>query len=166
MNITLVLGTARKENNSSKVFDFVEKSITEMGHKVIPVKVEDYLLSYTSTLSEDGDNKVKISSWAEAVGQSEAVIFISPEYNHSYPGELKLLIDSLYDEYKGKKAGIIGVSMGPFGGVRVVELLKLLLLTANFDVVNETIAVSSIGNGVDESRTLKQLESLMKNINE
>jgi NAD(P)H-dependent FMN reductase len=165
MKIALVLGTARKNNNSQKVFDAVSAKLIEIGHEVDPVKVEDYLLSYTTTRAEqDSQNSEKVESWAGVVEKNEAVIFVTPEYNHSYPGELKLLVDSLYGEYKDKKAGIVGVSMGPYGGTRVVELLKLLLLTVNFHVANKTVLYSGVSDIVDSEQIEKQLPGLIEEL--
>ena len=46
---------------------------------------------------------------------------VTPEYNHSFPGLLKHVLDSCLKEYIHKAAGIVGVSAGPFGGVRAIQ---------------------------------------------
>jgi NAD(P)H-dependent FMN reductase len=50
------------------------------------------------------------------------------EYNHSYPGELKMLLDMLFSQYAHKPVGICGVSSGAWGGTRMVEQLRLVCL--------------------------------------
>lgn len=59
---------------------------------------------------------------------ADGYIIVSPEYNHGYPGDLKNLLDSYYDEYNRKPVGIIGVSDGAFGGARMVEQLRLVTI--------------------------------------
>ena len=46
-----------------------------------------------------------------------------PEYNHSFPGTLKRLLDSELKNYIHKPVAFAGVSNGPWGGVRAIESL-------------------------------------------
>lgn len=55
-------------------------------------------------------------------------MLVVPEYNHGYLGELKILIDSAYQEYKGKPIGICGVSSGALGGARVIEQMRQVVV--------------------------------------
>jgi NAD(P)H-dependent FMN reductase len=66
--------------------------------------------------------------WQEAMLRADGLVIVTPEYNHGYPGELKIVLDSLYGEYVHKPVAICGVSMGPFGGVRVVEQLRQVVI--------------------------------------
>lgn len=145
MKIAIVLGTAREGNQSEKVAKFVESKIKEQNIETEFVDVADYLFTRTVTRPENNsEHGQKIEKWANIINESDAVIFVTPEYNHSYPGELKNLIDSIYSEYTDKPAGIVSVSMGSIGGARVAELLKLLLVTVNFRVINKSVLVSKV----------------------
>lgn len=59
--------------------------------------------------------------------RADGLVIVSPEYNHGYPGEMKLMLDQLYKEYNRKPVGICGVSSGALGGARMVEQLRLIL---------------------------------------
>ena len=109
--------------------------------------VKNFLFGKTVTISEEPEMG---QEWKEKIAVADAVIFVSPEYNHSFPGELKILIDSLYDEYKGKVAAICGVSMGVFGGSRMIENLKLVLHTVNFELALRTINVGKVQDAFTE----------------
>lgn len=52
---------------------------------------------------------------------ADALVIVTPEYNHSFPGLLKHILDSCLKEYIHKAAGIVGVSAGPFGGIRAIQ---------------------------------------------
>jgi NAD(P)H-dependent FMN reductase len=62
-----------------------------------------------------------------------------PEYNHSFPGLLKHVLDTNLKEYVHKAVGVCGVSAGPFGGARMIQSLlpvlrELGLVTIFWDV--------------------------------
>jgi NAD(P)H-dependent FMN reductase len=52
---------------------------------------------------------------------------VVPEYNHSFPGLLKHVLDSNLKEYIHKAVGVCGVSAGPFGGARMIQNLLPVL---------------------------------------
>ena len=108
--IAVVLGTARENNFSEKVAGVVNKFLETKDIETEYVDVSDYLFS--NTISSEDE---KVSKWKEIVESVDGMIFVSPEYNNSYPGELKILIDSLFNEYKGKTAGIVSVQQEDTG---------------------------------------------------
>jgi NAD(P)H-dependent FMN reductase len=153
--IAVVLGTARENNFSEKVAGVVNKFLETKDIETEYVDVSDYLFS--NTISSEDE---KVSKWKEIVESVDGMIFVSPEYNNSYPGELKILIDSLFNEYKGKTAGIVSVSAGGYGGVRVAEKLNDLLLTVNFRIINKSVNVSGVQKEIDEEKINKHLETV------
>lgn len=128
--ITLVLTTARKERESEKVFRYLESLFKERDKvSLTTVDVRDHV-SEARTIPPWGTDGVKTNetAWQTIAQNTDAFVFVIPEYNHGYPGEFKLLLDSLYDEYKGKDAYIVGVSEGAFSGVRVADHIKPVLV--------------------------------------
>ena len=57
------------------------------------------------------------------MNRADAIVIVVPEYNHSFPGLLKHVLDSCLKEYIHKAVGVVGVSAGPFGGARVIQHL-------------------------------------------
>jgi NAD(P)H-dependent FMN reductase len=73
------------------------------------------------------------------MNKADALVVVSPEYNHGYSGLLKHVLDSCLKEYIHKAVGIVGVSAGPFGGTRVIQNLlpvmrEIGLVTIFWDV--------------------------------
>lgn len=62
--------------------------------------------------------------WANRVGQAEAVILVTAEYNHGYPGVLKNTLDWVGPEWGDKPVGFISYSSQLTGGARAVEQLR------------------------------------------
>lgn len=63
--------------------------------------------------------------WADTIASYDGFVFVTPEYNHSFPGVLKNALDRVYAEWNNKAAGL--VSYGVDGGVRAVEALRPVL---------------------------------------
>jgi len=77
---------------------------------------------------------------------------------HGYPGSLKGVLDLLLKEYIHKAVAFVGVSAGPWGGVRAIEacvpMVRELGLAATFTDLNFPMAESkfdSTGNLVDHA---------------
>ncbi|MDP3771759.1 MAG: NADPH-dependent FMN reductase [bacterium] len=123
--IPLILGTAREGRRSEHVARFILKAVERYGGITTElIDVRDYLFTRTDDTGESDMAK----RYREKITRADGLIIVSPEYNHGYPGELKLLLDSAYDEYAHKPVGVCGVSSGQMGGDRMMEQLRLILI--------------------------------------
>ncbi|WP_163506706.1 NADPH-dependent FMN reductase [Fodinicola acaciae] len=78
--------------------------------------------------------------WAAAIDGFDGYVFVTPEYNHSFPAALKNAIDFLYAEWNDKAAGFVGY--GAYGGMRAVEQLRLILAEMKVATVRTQVALS------------------------
>lgn len=157
VNVTLVLGTARDDRKSERVARYLEHLFdTQKETTLTFVDVKDHITS-PQTIPPWGTGGVgeKPTSWQQIATDTDAFVFILPEYNHGYPGEWKLLIDLLYDEYKGKRAYIVGVSKGIFGGVRVADHVKPVLVALGLVVQKAALYVGNVESALAADGTLK-----------
>ena len=92
------------------------------------------------------------------------MVIISPEYNHGYPGELKLLLDNAYDVYEGKPVAICGVSNGPIGGARMAEQLKLVLSAFQMMIINAAVYFANVNELFETSGEIKNTEYWEKRV--
>ena len=102
--------------------------------------------------------------------RADALVIVSPEYNHGYSGLLKHVLDSCLKEYIHKAVGIVGVSAGPFGGSRVIQNLlpvmrELGLLTTFWDVNFSSVqgAFSHEGALLDPSY-IRRIDKFLKEL--
>src|SRR6266542_3037321 len=89
--------------------------------------------------TDDAGESIKDPQFSEQMNRADALVIVTPEYNHGYPGLLKHVLDSCLKEYIHKAVGIVGVSAGPFGGARGIQdlvpvLRELGLVTIFWDV--------------------------------
>jgi len=108
--IPVVIGTNREGNRSQFAAKFVEQVIKKdyPSIEIIVVSPKDFL---------EGE----MTKYKEMNANADAFIYIVPEYNHSFPGALKLLLDGDLENYNHKPAAAVGVSAGPWGGTRGVQ---------------------------------------------
>jgi len=125
MYIPVILGTARKGNQSTKVAKYILSELKKIvGIQTKLLKVETFLLGKTVPVWQD---KKAAEPWLAEVRKAQAFILIVPEYNHGYPGELKMVLDQGDEDYYQKPCLVAGVSSGTFGGTRVIENLLPVL---------------------------------------
>lgn len=76
------------------------------------------------TFEGDGnDPEGKDQRYSYITARADAFFIVTPEYNHSFPGSLKRMLDSELANYNHKPVAIAGASNGNWGGVRAVEAL-------------------------------------------
>lgn len=92
--------------------------------------------------------------WASLIAPYDGFVFVTPEYNHSFPAVLKNALDYLYAEWNDKAAGFVG--LGGTGGLRAVEQLRLVLAELKVATVRTQVA---LGRGELEEG-LRQHEEL------
>ena len=77
-----------------------------------------------------------VVEFKKRIREADAILIVTPEYNHSIPGVLKNAIDWASRPYGegawgGKPAAILGASVGPFGSVRAQNHLRDILSPLN-----------------------------------
>jgi NAD(P)H-dependent FMN reductase len=90
-------------------------------------------------------------AWSAQVASADAFVFVTPEYNHSYPATLKNAVDYLHQEWRHKPLGFVSYG-GIAGGTRSVQAFKLvasaLMMYVAGNLVNITWVHSKIKDGV------------------
>jgi NAD(P)H-dependent FMN reductase len=64
-----------------------------------------------------------VAAVGEKLDAADGFIVVTPEYNHSYTGELKSLVDAYGEEWQDKPVGFVSYG-GISGGLRAVEHLR------------------------------------------
>ena len=117
VSIPVILGTTRKGRMSAHAARFMVQRI----EKREGIKTELIDISEIPMPIDDAGEAIKDSTFSEKMALADALVIVTPEYNHSFPGLLKHVLDSCLKEYIHKAAGIVGVSAGPFGGIRAIQ---------------------------------------------
>lgn len=88
--------------------------------------------------------------WSERVDRADAVVLVTPEYNHGYPAALKNAIDYLHDEWADKPVGFVSYGGGS-GGTRAVQQLMPVVAALRMLPVSTAVDIPFVFRRVDEA---------------
>ncbi len=117
--IPILLGTIRPKRQSLKAAQLISK-IGEAREDIHVQLVDptDYHFPYDGNDPENKDPR-----YTKLTKAADGFFIVTPEYNHSFPGTLKRMLDSELQNYIHKPVAFAGVSNGIFGGARAIEQL-------------------------------------------
>ena len=121
--LPVILGTARQGRISEHAARFVFEEVSQRPDMTTElIDIRNLRLSV-----DDAGEALKDTQFSATVSRADGLILVVPEYNHSFPGLLKHVLDSNLKEYIHKAVGVCGVSAGPFGGARMIQSLLPVL---------------------------------------
>jgi chromate reductase len=96
---------------------------------------------------------------AGAITEADVVLFSTPEYNHSIPGQLKNALDWLSrplatSPLRGKPVAVVGASTGLFGAVWAQAELRKVLGAIGARVIDRELAVGLADDAFTEAGRL------------
>ncbi len=148
--IPVILGTARQGRQSEHAARFV----FEQTKKRAGVETELIDVRTLPMRLDDAGEQMKDAAFSATIERCDALIVVTPEYNHGYPGLLKHALDMNLKEYIHKAVGICGVSAGPFGGTRVIEQLLPVMRELGLVTIFEDVNFGRIGSLFDKQGNL------------
>jgi NAD(P)H-dependent FMN reductase len=133
--LPVVIGTPRQGRLTEPAAKFVFGEVSERSD----IDTELIDIRKIPIRMDDAGEALKDSEFSATVARADGLILVVPEYNHSFPGLLKHVLDTNLKEYVHKAVGVCGVSAGPFGGARMIQSLlpvlrELGLVTIFWDV--------------------------------
>ena len=154
--VTIICGTNRPNSDTAK--------FAQQYYEIFKAKGEEVRLLELEKIPHDWffPEMYDAATQAESIAQiqetyffpAEKLFFVAPEYNGSFPGVLKLLIDAISirsypKNFKPKKAALCGVSSGRAGNLRGIDHLTGILHHVGTTVMPQCLPLSSINNLYD-----------------
>jgi len=116
--VTIICGTNRSESTTKKIADIYSHILMEKGasSRILELKDLPQDFIFSAQFENSGKNEA-FNEVQQIIDESFKFVFIVPEYNGSFPGVLKSFLDTLKfpHSFKGKVAGIVGLSSGTQG---------------------------------------------------
>ncbi|MDR2553415.1 MAG: NAD(P)H-dependent oxidoreductase [Treponema sp.] len=167
--IGVAAGSARKESFSRKVAAFVSSRMP--GNFETQTLDIEKLPLYNQDYDDEGKAPPEWTAFREKVQSLDGFLFVTPEYNRSFPPLLKNALDIASRPYgknawTGKPGALIGVSpgkIGAFGAVQhlrqVLSFLNILLLQQPEAYLGEAVRFLDDRGAVTNQETAQFLEN-------
>jgi NAD(P)H-dependent FMN reductase len=151
ITIAIIEGTTRVQRESIKASRYVADVVgRQQNVEVIFVDPIEFVLP-----GDGNDPEGKDPHYSAITAKADAFFIIVPEYNHSFPGSLKRLLDSELENYNHKPVAFAGVSNGGWGGTRAVESLVPAVRETGMVVMSWDIFFPRIQDIFDADGTMR-----------
>jgi chromate reductase, NAD(P)H dehydrogenase (quinone) len=151
-------------------------SLLGAAARLLPDEVEFELwdgLKEVPPYDEDEDTAeapAAVAALRDAIAGADAVLFATPEYNSSVPGQLKNAIDWASrppptNPLRNKPVAVVGASTGAFGAVWSQAELRKVLAATGARVIEGEVAVGHAPTRFDEDGRLVD-ENLLEQLEE
>ncbi len=155
---TVISGTNRKGSHTEKVANYYLRLLEDKKLSAILFNLEGFNPMSRDDKFLEAENKYIIPA--------SKFIFVIPEYNGSYPGVLKMMIDNsdIRKAWHFKKALLTGVATGRAGNLRGMDHLADTLNYLKMTVHYNKLPISRIdkvldANGSPDDETKKAIQA-------
>ncbi|GIJ40935.1 NADPH-dependent FMN reductase [Micromonospora andamanensis] len=153
--VAVISGSVRKDRMGPSIAQWVAAALGPAGAldpavaldpaPVDLIDVAQVELPDDSLLYPGGGPKSEV---ADRIAAADAFVFVTPEYNHSYPASLKRLIDWHYGEWRVKPATI--VAYGVHGGYAAIEHLRGVLAELSVVTTRRALGLRAPWTSLDD----------------
>jgi len=157
MKILGISGSLREDSHNTKLLRAAAREVpADVGFEIYDG------LRDVPPYDEDIDGEPQhpaVARLREAVGEADAVLFSTPEYNSSIPGQLKNALDWISrplvnNPVRFTPVAVVGASTGAFGAVWAQAELRKVLAAMGARVVEGDAALGYAHQRFDESGAL------------
>jgi NAD(P)H-dependent FMN reductase len=138
--ICLIAGTNRPQSQTLRVTRLLEKRYKALGATTQVLDLNTLPVEIFSP-GAYAEKPVSFAPFTDAVLKADGLVIVTPEYNGSFPGVLKLFIDMLKfpESFEKKPVAFVGVAAGMWGALRSVEQLEGIFKYRNAYLFNERV---------------------------
>ncbi len=155
--VSIIIGSIRPARMGDKVAVAIKNHMEKKGYKINlidPMKIAELQTlkipnQYNPNPSEEMKNVSRM------LAESQGFLLVTPEYNHSFSGTIKNVIDNFMPEYSKKPFVIASYSAGSFGGIRANEALRPVISELGGFVVPTPFILPNVNEAFNESGEFK-----------
>ena len=120
---TIIASTNRPDSYTLKTAEYYQKQLKDRDQEANILSLTDLPEGIIHPAMYEKEKLESFEIIQQQITATRKFFFIIPEYNGSFPGILKVLIDACrYPEsFYGKKAALLGLSTGKYGNIRGVD---------------------------------------------
>jgi len=160
MKLQVIVGSTRPSRAADKVVPWVTRRAAL--HEAFETEVIDLrdwpLPMFGEHMGSIGDPRdpsysdPAVRQWNRKIAEADAYLVITPEYNHSVPGELKNAIDSVFVSFafRNKPMAMVGYSGGIGGAIRAIEHLNQVAVEVEAAPLRSTVILPFVDKAFTE----------------
>lgn len=160
--ITVISGTNRRESeclNFARQFQHLLMKKEEQPINLLALEEIPHDWFHIDMYEKEGQSETIRKIQDGQMIPAEKFLILTPEYNGSFPGALKLFLDACSvrkynDTFKGKKAALVGIATGRAGNLRGMDHLTGILNHLGVIVMPNKLPISRIAGLVDEDKEI------------
>jgi NAD(P)H-dependent FMN reductase len=167
LKIALIYGSTRPGRLCDKVAAWAAAQISSAPEFVLDV-VDP--ASPRARSKENSGDSLDLAWLRQHLGEADAFIVVTPEYNHGYPASLKSLIDSVGSEWHAKPVAFVSYG-GISGGIRAAEQLRQVFAEMHAVTIRDSVTFAMAWEQFDSDGTLKnpdraarQMQTVLKRL--
>jgi NAD(P)H-dependent FMN reductase len=150
----LIYGSTREGRFCDTVAEWAARE-TRALEKFTVDPIDPAKLDLPTRIQEDETSDQK--DVGRRLTEADAFIVVTPEYNHSFPAALKMLIDLYADPWQAKPVGFVSYG-GVSGGLRSVEQLRLVFAELHAVTIRDSVSFASAWDLFDDRGKLREPE--------
>lgn len=157
LTIPVVLGSVRENRLSERPARLIVERLEALGCTAPLLDLRALDLPIFGQGADQG-GWPGVAALRAAADRADALVWLTPEYNHGYTSAVKNAVDFLHGELRRKPMAVCGLSGGGLGGARAVEQLKLVLIELHAVTIRDSVYFSDARGIFDEQGTLQRPE--------
>ena len=147
--IAVIVGSLRKDSFNRKLAD----AIVKLAPPEISFKQSQIGDLPLYNQDDDAEPAASVTRLKAEISAAQGLLFVTPEYNRSFPGVLKNAIDHASRPYgkgvwSGKPAGVLGVSLGAIGTSMAQQHLRNVLAYLDVPTLGQPEAFIQMKDGL------------------
>jgi NAD(P)H-dependent FMN reductase len=160
IKVQIILGSTRQNRFGDKAANWMYETAKKREDlEVELLDLRDHPLPFFDEPMSPASSKGKYTNeaaanWAKKIGEADAYIIATPEYNHGYPAVLKNALDYVYSEWNNKPVAFMSWG-GVSAGTRAVQQLRQVVIELQMVPIRNGVHIPFSWNLMDPSGALK-----------
>lgn len=160
LRVGVILGSIRKVRRGERVAKWLMPQLSKIEEAEFELlDLRDYPLPFYAEDSspdslENGYSSEVATKWAAKIGEKDAYIIITSEYNHGPAAVLKNALDYVYKEWNKKPVAFVSYAPGAAAGIRAVEQLRENAIELQMAPIREAVHIGHVLDTIDEKGNL------------
>ncbi|MFJ8472816.1 NADPH-dependent FMN reductase [Kitasatospora sp. NPDC094011] len=152
LDVAVVLGSTRNGRFGPVVADWLIGHLEARGDMTADLvdlaatPLPTVMPSWGAELPEQ--ERELLAAVSPRLAAADAFVFVTPEYNHSFPAPLKNAIDWHNQQWHGKPIAFVSYG-GLSGGLRAVEQLRVVMAELNAVTIRNTVSFHGAAQAFD-----------------